>query len=94
MRFRRLVIVLIIAVIAAAFFTKPGKEKLINTLQPVVDEMKAAPVVNFTDKIIFTNVEVVYVDAKNPVNNNGRTVAPAKKEKYIGVFGRFWKVNE
>ena len=94
MKFRKLVIIFILAVVVAAYFTKPTKDDFIKYIQPTVLHTGQPPVVDYQDKFLYANVATTFVDIKDAANNNGRLTAPASKATYIGLFGRFWKVND
>ena len=94
MKFRRLVFILILAAILASYFTKPGKEDFIKFMQPAVNQTHIPPVVEYEDKFLYSKVTATYADIHNPVLMDNRTVAPARKEIYIGFFKRFWKQNK
>lgn len=94
MKFRRGVILFIIGIILVGFFTKPDKDDFIKLVQPAVNRtQQLPPVVEYQDRVIYTTVTTTYVDAANPVKEGGRIVAPARKETYIGLFGRYWKLT-
>ncbi|AHF17842.1 hypothetical protein [Niabella soli] len=91
MKFRRSILLFIIGLVLIAYFTKPQKERFMTFIQSA---HQLPPVVDYQDKFLYATVTAVYVDAQNPVTENGRLVAPARKEKYVGVFGRYWKLDQ
>ncbi|ANH83254.1 hypothetical protein A8C56_21750 [Niabella ginsenosidivorans] len=92
MKFRRGIILFIIGIILVAFFTKPGKDDFIRRIPPTVNPTQLPPVVEYQDRVIYATVTATYVDAANPVKEGDHMVAPARKEEYIGLFGRYWKL--
>lgn len=90
MKFRRLVSLLIIAAILAAFFTNPKEADFNTFIQPTAARVSAPPLIEYESKLIYSNATVTYF---NPVSEQGKMVAAATKEKYIGLFGRFWRIN-
>lgn len=91
MKFRRLVFILILAAVLAAYFTKPGKDEFIQFIQPSVNQTHMPPVVEYEDKLLYTKVTATYADINNPVLTDNKAIAPARKETYIGFFKKFWK---
>lgn len=94
MKFRKLIIALILATVLFCYFTKPSKQDFIEYIQPTVARTGIPPVVDYHDNFLYTKVEAVYVNALNPTVKEGRTIANANKEEYIGIFKRFWKLDD
>lgn len=90
MKFRRLIFFLIIAAVLAAYFTKPTKDDFLKQIQPNLSRSAMPPVVEYNDKFLFANVTVTYVSEPSG-SPEGRNIASASKEEYIGAFKRFWK---
>lgn len=93
MKFRRLVIVLIVAAAIVCYFTKPTKEDFVKYIQPTISRTNIPPVVEVDDKFLYSKIIATYVNMNNPVTIEDRLAAPAIKEEYIGVFNRFWRIN-
>lgn len=93
MKFRRSILLFIAGVVLVAYFTKPSKDRFMETVQQTSGNGQP-PVVAYQDKFLYTTVTATYVDISNPIRENDRLVAPARKETYIGVFGRYWKQNQ
>ncbi|MFV0604840.1 MAG: hypothetical protein ACK5NK_03270 [Niabella sp.] len=93
MKFRRLVFGVLITAIIAAYFTKPTKEELAPYIQPTITKVGAPPIIEFEDKFLFVKVTATYVYPNNLTIKNGRTIAHAGKEAYIGIYGKYWKIN-
>ncbi|WP_018627670.1 hypothetical protein [Niabella aurantiaca] len=91
MKFRRGILLFIVGVVLAAYFTKPSKEGFMNLIRPAVNRTHLPPVVDYQDRFLYSFVTATYVDAGNPVKENDRVVAPTHKETYVGLFGRYWK---
>lgn len=90
MKFRRLVSLLIIAAILAAFFTNPKEAAFNDFIRPTAGRVSNPPLIEYESKLIYSNATVTYF---TPVSEQGKFVAAASKEKYIGLFGRFWRIN-
>ena len=90
MKFRRLISLLIIAAILIAFFTNPKEAGFSKFIQPTAGKVSAPPLIEYESKLIYSNATVTYF---SPVSEQGKLMAAASKEKYIGLFGRFWRIN-
>ncbi|MFT4093332.1 MAG: hypothetical protein QM640_06805 [Niabella sp.] len=88
MKFRRLISLLIIAVILIAFFTTPKETAFYKLIQSNSSRTIVAPLIEYKNHLIYSEVTLTYF---TPVSEQGKTVAVASKSKYIGIFGRFWK---
>lgn len=93
MKFRKLFIVFILAVMLLCYFTKPTRQEFIEYIQPSVLRNGMPPVVEYEDKFLYAKITAMYVNAMNPSLQDGRLVAGAGKEEYIGVFKKFWKLD-
>lgn len=90
MKFRRLISLLIVVVILLAFFTNPKEADLNEMVQPAVSRLQSPPLIEYKSNLIYSNATVTYL---NPISVEGKRIAAASKERYIGLFGRFWKLN-
>ncbi len=90
MKFRRLISLIIIAAILVAFFTNPKQADFTRFIQPTTDRVSSPPLIEYESKLIYSNAAVTYF---SQVSEQGKLMAAASKEKYIGVFGRFWRIN-
>lgn len=90
MKFRRLISLLIIAAILIAFFTNPKEVDFNKFIQPAAGRVSSPPLIEYESKLIYSNATVTYF---SPVSEQGKFVAAASKEKYMGLFGRFWRIN-
>ncbi|MCH5599896.1 hypothetical protein [Niabella ginsengisoli] len=86
MKFRRLISLLIIAVILIAFFTNPKEADFHQFVKPDMGKVQSAPLIEYESRLIYSNATVTYF---NPASVEGKIIAAANKEKYIGVFGVF-----
>lgn len=94
MKFRKLVIVLILAATLFCYFTKPSKADFMEYIRPALSGSGIPPVVDYQDKFLYATVDVMYVNALNPTIKDGRPVANASKEEYLGIFKKFWKLGD
>lgn len=90
MKFRRLISLLIIAAILIAFFTNPKESDFHNFIRPNRSGIGSPPIIQYQSHLIYSNAEITYY---YPSSVNGKFIASASKEKYIGLFGRFWKIK-
>ncbi|WP_409966438.1 hypothetical protein PIECOFPK_00497 [Mycovorax composti] len=90
MKFRRLISLLIIAAILIAFFTNPKEADFYSFIQPTLGKTGSPPLIEYKSHLIYSEGEVTYF---NPTSIDGKKIAAATKEKYIGLFGRFWKTQ-
>lgn len=96
-KFSRLVFLFILAVILIAWFTKPGLEKFKTYLQEA-PAVSSPPSIEATDAFLYSKYKVTYFQPAIIPDSTGRSekkvVVPGTTETYIGVFGRFWKMND
>ena len=90
MKFRRLISLLIIAIILIAFFTNPKESDFSQFIKPETGKVQSPPLIEYESRLIYSNATVTYF---NPASVEGKIIAAASKEKYIGIFGRFWRIN-
>lgn len=90
MKFRRIVSLFILAIIVVAFFTNPKQSDFTTFIQPEIKQQSAAPLIQYKNNLIYSVAEITFFKQNT---EEGRFVANALKEKYIGIFGRFWKVD-
>lgn len=96
MKFRRFVIILLVAVAVIAYVSKPGLEKFTGfyNIERVPD--LHPPIFELKDKFLYTMVTVsTYVPSNMGPGPDGKPVIKALqgvKEEYLGLFGRFWKL--
>ncbi len=63
-------------------------------IRPALSGSGIPPVVDYQDKFLYATVDVMYVNALNPTIKDGRPVANASKEEYLGIFKKFWKLGD
>lgn len=90
MKFRRLISLLIVAAILVAFLTNPKEADFHKMVQPAVAKLQTPPLMEYKSNLLYSNATVTYF---NPISVEGKRIAAARKENYIGLFGRFWKLN-
>lgn len=98
MKPRQVVLLILIAALLIAWFTKPGKEDLKKYLSIDETGIGSSPTIEYTNGYVYSKFEVFYYDdrdAKETYINGERKMvkAPVKKEKWLGVFGKFWKME-
>ena len=81
---------MIIAAILVAFFTNPKEADFYKLVQPEVSKLQSPPLIEYKSNLLYSNAQVTYF---SPSSVEGKFIAAASKEKYIGLFGRFWPVN-
>lgn len=93
MKFRKLVIVFILAAVVVCYLTKPTKQDFMEYIQPTIARTGIPPAVDYQDNFLYAKVTAIYVNALNPAIQGGRPVANAGKEEYFGVLKKFWKIG-
>ncbi len=93
LKFRNLIFLFIIGAILVAWFTKPGLDDFNKFYHPHLSADGTPPVVDVSDKFLYSTATVNYYSPVNIRlnNSNGKVAVPVRKESYIGLFGRFWK---
>ena len=92
MKFRKLVFLLIFLLIVVAWFTKPGLEAFHNYYGMEV-QGDTPPLIDLDDKFIYTTVTVDFYKATRLDAGESVKAVSIRKEKYLGLFGRFWKLD-
>lgn len=97
MKFRNIVFLFIILVIAAAAFTKPSGEKFNQYYKEQYPNITSPPVIEYTNSMIYsvykvTNVDVVALPDTTQADSKTVKAVARPVEKYIGLFGRFWRL--
>lgn len=85
-----MVMLFVFGVIVIAYFTNPKEGDFTAYIQPKISQLPSAPIIQYKNKLIYSNVEITYF---NTISQEGKFVAAAAKENYIGLMGRFWKLN-
>ena len=98
MKPRQVVLLILIAALLIAWFTKPGKEDLQKYLDIDETGIGSPPIIEYTNGYVYSKFDVSYFDINNAketyINGERKMInAPVKKEKWLGVFGKFWKMD-
>ena len=94
MKFRNLVFIFIIAILLVAWFTKPGREAFQKFLAS--EKISSPPLIEEADGVIYSMYTVSYFGVKEiaPTDSSTKKIAvPLRKEKFLGLFGKFWKLD-
>ena len=97
MKFRNIVLLFIIVAILAAWYTKPTTEDFKKFMESK-RTMGTPPVIEGKDSYVYGFYTVTYFNIKKvpEVKVSGEEAAiavPASKEKYLALFGKFWKID-
>ncbi len=90
MKFRRIVFLFIIAALLFAFFTNPKESDFTEFIQAQAAKVSSPPLIEYENHLIYSQAAITYY---NPTTVDGRIMAEAGKDTYIGLFGRFWKTK-
>lgn len=98
MKFRNLVFLVIVAVLIAAWYTKPDYDDFVDFREQQPSNLTSPPVIDYSDGFLYSHVTVTYFQPKElSVKIDGGAKAavavPVSKEKYIGLFGKFWQLS-
>ncbi|RYY57708.1 MAG: hypothetical protein EOO09_01235 [Chitinophagaceae bacterium] len=91
MKFRRLVLLLIFLVVVAAWYTKPTREEFVQFYTSQAS-LPGPPSIEFTDRFVYSSVTVNFYTPARVEPGEPLKAVSAKKEEYLGLFGRFWKL--
>lgn len=94
MRRWNIFLILLLAAIAIAIFTRPSREQF---LEYVRDESKTPPILTSqTNGFAFSvfNVEYFEIQKVPATDSTGakQVATSSRKATYLGLFGRFWKL--
>jgi hypothetical protein len=97
MKFRTIVILFIMAALIAAWYTKPTSEDF-KKFREKNAAFTTPPVIEVQDGFVYAMYTVSYFDIKKlpkvKISNEEASVAvPKSKEKYLGLYGKFWKID-
>ncbi|MBN8878951.1 MAG: hypothetical protein J0I32_15490 [Sphingobacteriales bacterium] len=90
MKFRTLVFLFIIAIVLIGALTKPGPDAF-KEFYTKEHTRENPPVIEYTNGVAYSIFSVTSFTAVTTTGNNKMAV-PVIKEKYLGLFGRFWKL--
>ncbi len=96
MKFRRLVFVFIGLVILLAWFTKPDLEKFQEFYASEARQIGTPPVIEARNNFVYSRFDVSHFDKITVGTDNAARkslAVPVRKSVYIGLFGRFWKMD-
>ena len=94
-RFSKIFFLFIAAVVLLAIFTRPSPDAFTRA-ELVGKSSTMAPMIEYTNAWLYAQVTVQYYEAKvipDTAAGSRSIVIPAAKEKYIGLMGRFWKID-
>lgn len=85
-----MILLLIALLVVLAWFTKPGLE---DFHQFYTDEIRtdSPPVIELNDKFLYTSVTVSYYNITRLKPGEEKKAVSARKDEYLGLFGKFWK---
>ena len=91
MKFRRLVLLFIGLLLVVSWLTKPGLEKFQEFYQSEL-KTETPPLIDFRDKFLFTTADIDFYQAARIDAGKPLKAVVVRKENYLGLFGRFWKL--
>lgn len=89
MKFRTIVFLVIITIILIGVFTKPGPEAF-KEFYAREGGIRTPPVIEYADRVAYTTFSVTSFGITN--TGTKELAVPVVKEKFLGLFGRFWKL--
>ncbi|RYY62924.1 MAG: hypothetical protein EOO05_01050 [Chitinophagaceae bacterium] len=91
MKFRRLFFLALFLLLVIAWFTRPSLEAFNKFYR---DEVAAGvpPVIDFSDKFLYSSVTVNFYTAARIEPGTPKKAVSVKKEEFLGLFGKFWKL--
>jgi len=91
MKFRRSIFLVIILLVVLAWFTKPGLEDFHKFYE---DELRTdtPPLIDLSDRFLYTSVTVSYFSIARLNPGEEKKAITGRKDEYLGLFGRFWKL--
>lgn len=93
MKFRYAILALICIIIVAAWVTKPTAQAFNKYYQSQPSNIDAAPLINTIDKFLYTVNKVTVYTQLTIAAEHKQVATPQLKETYIGLFGKFWKID-
>ena len=91
MKFKRIISLIIIAIIVLAFLTNPKEADWYNFVRLQVADLQSAPMIGYKNNLIYSSASITFF---SPATEKGKLVATANKEEYIGLFGKFWRLKQ
>jgi hypothetical protein len=97
MKFRTGVFLFIILVLLAAWITKPSAEDF-KKFRESSNTIASPPLIEAKDGFFYSSYTVSYfnvrkLSTKTNDNTDAAIAVPVSKEKYLGLFGKFWKID-
>jgi len=90
MKFRSIVFLFIIAIIVIGVLTKPGTDAF-KEYYSSQGGLRTPPVIEYTNGVAYSIFSVTSFGITQPEGDK-KLAVPVAKEKYLGLFGRFWKL--
>jgi hypothetical protein len=90
MKFRTLVFIFVVLILLIGAFTKPGLDDF-KTYYSKEYGITSPPMIEHTDGISYSLFSVTAFSISTDASKKQMAVA-APKVKYLGLFGRFWKL--
>lgn len=91
MKFRTIVFVLIFVIILIAAFTKPGPDEFKEYYLKTQRGVNSPPVIEYANGVAYSIFTITTYTITSDGNKPIALAAP--KIKYLGLFGRFWKLD-
>ncbi len=99
MKFRTVVFLFIIGILLVAWFTKPTQEDF-KKFRESSNRISSPPVIEMKDGYVYVLYTISYFDIKKVPqikmsdNKDAAIAVPVSKERYLGLFGKFWKLSD
>lgn len=82
---------MIFAAILLAYFTNPKESDFTSFIQPELRNAPSGPIIEYKNRFVYSTATITYY---NTISEKGKLMANAAKVNYIGLLGRFWKLND
>lgn len=100
MKFRKGIFLFILAILITAWLTRPGTTDFDTYRASHLKKDRTPPIIESTNGIVFSLFTVSHfetrdIPSRKPDGRDSTTtiVIPREKESFLGLFGRFWKLN-
>lgn len=97
MKFRNIVFLVIIIILAIAGITKPTYADFAKFRQTNDAGIGSPPVIEYVNGFVYSVYTVSYFEVKEVDKTSGSEkdaiAVPLKKERYLGLFGKFWSLD-
>ncbi|HMR92509.1 MAG TPA: hypothetical protein PKC69_09350 [Chitinophagaceae bacterium] len=92
MKFRWTLLVLIAVALLIAWRTRPGADDFKKWFNAAA-KTQTPPLIEETNSYLYSIYTVSFIEIKKiPGQQEAAVAVPVRKEKYLGLFGRFWKL--